>query len=91
MGMFSLLDAVLDKPMEEVLAEVPLAPDLRDALLGKPGAPPALCSALALARAVETADWAAVEQGAAAAGITLADVSERYLDSAGWADTVFSA
>jgi len=35
LGMFSMLDAIMDKPMVEILEDIPIAPDIRDALLGK--------------------------------------------------------
>lgn len=35
LGMFSLLDAFVDKPMEELISDIPLADDIKDALLGK--------------------------------------------------------
>ena len=89
MGMFSLLDAVLDRPMEEIVAEVHLESDLRDTLLEKPSAPSRLRGALAIVQAVEAADWPAVERDAEASGTTLADVSEFYLDSVDWADAIF--
>ncbi|MHC4942315.1 MAG: EAL and HDOD domain-containing protein [Planctomycetota bacterium] len=36
MGMFSIIDALLDMPMDKVLQEIALADDLKDALLGEP-------------------------------------------------------
>lgn len=35
LGLFSTLDALLDMPMEDILAEVPLKMDIKDALLGE--------------------------------------------------------
>jgi len=34
MGMFSLLDALLDKPLPDILADIPIAKDVKEALLG---------------------------------------------------------
>ncbi len=36
-GLFSLLDTFLDQPMEAILAELPLAEEIKAALLGEPG------------------------------------------------------
>ena len=36
-GMLSLLDAVLDQPMDQLVDELPLTPDLRQALLTRKG------------------------------------------------------
>lgn len=35
MGLFSLLDALLDRPLDEALAELPIAEDVKSALLGQ--------------------------------------------------------
>lgn len=62
LGLYSLIDALLDRPKEEVLATVPLARDIRDTLLGVQRAPAHLQAALNLATAWERADldWLAV-------------------------------
>jgi len=54
LGLFSVLDALLDLPMEEALAELPLADEIKQGLLE----PDSVGGRrLALARAVEQADW----------------------------------
>ena len=53
-GMFSLLDAIADADMETVLAEMHLAPELEDALLGKQNA---LGDILDLVKAYEAGDF----------------------------------
>ncbi|MEW6428324.1 MAG: HDOD domain-containing protein [Thermodesulfobacteriota bacterium] len=58
-GMFSLLDAILDRPMGEIVAELSLSDTISDALLGKK---PGLHAApLYLLRAYEHGRWQAVE------------------------------
>jgi EAL and modified HD-GYP domain-containing signal transduction protein len=37
MGLFSAIDALTDKPMDEILTELPLTETIRDALLGTDG------------------------------------------------------
>ncbi len=54
MGMFSLIDAFLDRPMAEVLAPLPLAEDVKKALLGEPNR---LHDLLALTLAYEKGAW----------------------------------
>ena len=39
MGLFSMLDGLIDRPLQKVLNDLPLTEDLKDALLGKPGHP----------------------------------------------------
>ena len=36
LGMFSAIDAILDRPLEEILKDLPLTDDIKDALSGKP-------------------------------------------------------
>lgn len=54
LGMFSMLDTIFQMPMQEVLTEMPLADDLREALLGKPNAPRSI---LEVVMAYERARW----------------------------------
>ncbi len=66
MGMFSTLDYLIDAPMEEILAEVPLADPVREALLTKEGR----CGALyQLVLSYEAADWSAITSLATELGI----------------------
>jgi c-di-GMP phosphodiesterase len=59
-GLFSLLDAYLDKSLEELLQEIPLTEDLKRAILEHSGEPGA---ALDAAVACERADWQTLENG----------------------------
>jgi EAL and modified HD-GYP domain-containing signal transduction protein len=54
MGLFSVVDAILDMPMERLLEHIPLEPDVKDALLGEPGG---LRDVLDLAVACASGDW----------------------------------
>ena len=54
-GMFSLLDALLDKPMDAILAGIALSDDVNDALLGRN--PNLLMASLYLAKAYESGAW----------------------------------
>lgn len=54
MGLFSLLDAILERPLEEVLASIPMAADTRGALLGEKGT---LGTLLQIATAMERGEW----------------------------------
>ena len=66
MGMFSTLDYLIDAPLEEILAEVPLADAVREALLNKTGR----CGALySLVLSYEAANWNAIGELAAQLGI----------------------
>ena len=66
MGMFSTLDYLIDAPMEEILAEIPLAEEIREALLNKTGR----CGQLyELVLSYEAADWKRITALAAELGI----------------------
>ncbi len=66
LGMFSTLDYLIDAPMEEILAEVPLADPVREALLDKTGR----CGELyQLVLSYEAADWSKITSLAAELGI----------------------
>jgi len=90
-GMYSLLDALLDQPMSEVVEEVHLAGDVREVLLGKPAATRGLGEALALARAYERADWDAIDAVAGSLGLGLQEIAQSYLEATEWADQVFKS
>jgi len=55
-GMLSLLDAMLDRPLEELLAELHLASDMEDALLSRESPGNGVASVYAMVRAYEAAD-----------------------------------
>jgi c-di-GMP-related signal transduction protein len=82
-GMFSLLDAMFDRPMEAILPELSLAPEVVEALQGEPTF---LGIVLELVRSYEQADWDKLK------GLcdTLAIAEERlpvlYQEAVRWAD-----
>lgn len=66
MGMFSTLNYLIDAPMEEILAQIPLRQEVKDALLNHSGR----CGALYdLAVSYERADWGKIDQLAEELGI----------------------
>ncbi len=66
MGMFSTLNYLIDAPLEEILAEVPLADDIKNALLNLEGP----CGALyELVLSYEKADWNKVSKLAEELGV----------------------
>lgn len=84
-GMMSILDALLDRPLEEVLVELPLGPEVRQALLEGEGA---LGDYLRWAKGCETGDWAVMDSmGSGAADGTLARL---YVEALDWARETMS-
>lgn len=76
-GMFSLLDALLDQPMETVLRELALAGDMRDALLGKGVS--LLAKILYLVKLYEQGQWQKAIQLAQHAGLEAVDLPNHFL------------
>ena len=77
MGMFSTLDQLIDAPLEEILAEVPLADPIREALLNKTGR----CGALyQLVLSYESADWTSINALAEEFGLEDAKLTSIYFN-----------
>lgn len=81
-GLLSLLDQLLDTPMDELIARMELAPDVRDALLYRADF---FGEVLALVEAHEQGDWEAASALATSLGIADECVSAHYISALGWA------
>lgn len=88
LGLFSLLDALTGRPMPEVVADLPLADDIKLALLGNRTRP---FDVLSCVLAQERGDWAAVELYAAKLRVPEAEVARRYLEAVAWGTESFLA
>lgn len=86
LGMFSTLDAILEQPMDQIAATLPLAADIRDALVGQPGP---LRAALDLIIAYEQGRWDDVPALAAATGVNESAIPTAYLDAVAWTRGIF--
>ncbi len=53
-GLFSVIDALMDQPMEDIISQLPLSSELKEALLNKSGK---IGEALKCCIAIEHADW----------------------------------
>ncbi len=81
-GLFSLLDALLDRPMKEVLAELPLADDIDDAVR-RCGGP--LGGPLACVIAWERGNWTAIDVALRDVPATGDALASAYLRAIEWA------
>jgi len=77
-GLLSVLDALLDTPMDKALSELPLADDIKAALIDGSGP---IGKALTCAIAYERADWNNVRFN----GLDPASVRANYMTAIGWA------
>jgi len=81
-GLFSLLDALMNTPLEELLARIPLADEIRNALVKRTGS---LARLLEPVEACERGDWRRLE----ASSVPAAACAEAYVDAVTWAENVF--
>ena len=84
-GLFSLVDAMLEQPLPELLEELPLLDDIKAALLHQHGQ---LGMYLQFARAFEAGDWQQQELLSQQLQHQVGNLSELYLDSVFWAFTL---
>ena len=80
-GLLSLLDALMDRPMEAVLKELPLVAPVKDALITQSGT---LGAALSCVRAYEQCDWNKTSCG----NLDDGKIREAYLNSVAWSRAV---
>ena len=86
MGLFSAIDIMLDKPMEEALNMVQVSKNIRDALIDNKGDFAAL---LNFVRRYEDADWTEVSRLMVINDINMDEVYEAYLNALKWYRDLF--
>jgi c-di-GMP-related signal transduction protein len=84
-GLFSLMDAILDEPLERILIEVEVPPPARAALLEKPSR---LRQVFDLALAYINADWTTCQKYCQELDVSERDLTEAYMSSVHWVDAV---
>lgn len=87
-GMFSLLDVMLGKTVDEVLLEVPVSDAVAQSLRGEPGT---MTDLLGVIVAYERGDWDTVSQLCAGSGWPEADLIGLYIDAIEWSRDFFGA
>jgi EAL and modified HD-GYP domain-containing signal transduction protein len=87
-GLFSLLDALIDRPLGETLSAMSLAPEIAAVLTGEATDSNPLAIVYELAQAYEAADWPRVEEIALQLGVPVASLGEVYCAATGWAQQV---
>ncbi|HEY4361559.1 MAG TPA: EAL domain-containing protein [Bryobacteraceae bacterium] len=89
-GLFSLLDALLDRPLKDALREVGLAPEINEILLGTASENNPLVMIHRLVRCYEAGDWEEVRRSAQSLGLADAIVTAAYIESTEWANHILS-
>ncbi len=81
MGMFSMIDALLDRPLSEILSDLPISEDVKRALLGEEN-PLAMVYHYILL--YEKADWERLSELGLRLGIDEARVGPLYMEAVRW-------
>ncbi len=88
LGLFSLLPAMLDMPMDCVLEKLALDDDMRAGLCGQPGP---YAPWLGIAQAIEDTRWDDMAEFALKLSLPTGSVADAYNTSFQWADKLLSA
>lgn len=80
-GLFSMLDALLDTSLEHLVSQLPLSEDIKSALLERKGPFGAL---LNVEECYEKADWQGVQKGCKELGINVEDVIHNLSAAQRW-------
>lgn len=86
MGIFSVMDTVLGRPMEEAIQEVPLTDDIKAALLGSVNRYRVLYE---IAMGYEHAKWDTLSRISADLRLDVSALTARYLQAVEWTERVF--
>ncbi len=84
-GMLSVVDALVDRPIEEILDEINISDEVKEALID--GGTPA-ANILQLITAYQQAEWQQVSEMVELLGIDEARVPKLYCEAIAWADEV---
>ncbi|MEE4111648.1 MAG: HDOD domain-containing protein [Desulfobacteraceae bacterium] len=88
LGMFSLIDAVIDQPMDKILTELPLASQIKQALVHARGR---LAGYIELVRSYEAGQWARVSRLSQALKLDGKTLPVLYLQACKWSDIAAKA
>lgn len=88
-GLFSLLDAMLGRPMAEILDEMRLGGDIAEALLGSAPPEQPLAGVYAMVRQYESGGWSTLTEIAARLRVPTEIIVDLYLEAVSWSDEIF--
>ncbi len=87
LGLFSLIDAMLDQKIETILNKLPLSKSLNAALRDRTGE---LFHFIRLVETYESGNWVAFRYAQIKSGISNEKAVEYYLDAIAWADSFYN-
>ncbi len=88
MGLLSVMDAILDQPLDSILAELPVRREIKDALVSRAGL---YWQLLEIAMAHESAEWERVGELVSRMGMNEEQVSALYVSAVDWATALRSS
>jgi c-di-GMP-related signal transduction protein len=88
LGLFSLIDAVMDHPMDRILGELPLSASIKRALVDAKGH---LAGYIELVRSYETGRWDRVARLSRALNLNDKTLPGLYLQACKWSDIAAKA
>jgi len=84
-GMFSLLDAILDKPLPEIIGRLPLSNEIKQALLNPDSTDP-IPTTIRIIKLLEGANWELAQLESEKANLNYQFVSSTLNESSTWVD-----
>ncbi len=87
-GLMSLMDAILDEPIESVMSKLPLAKEIKDALVENQGL---LADYISLIKHYESAHWKEANQAIVALQLPNEKVPDAYHTAVQWANEQMKA
>lgn len=86
LGLFSLLEPMLDIPMSDIVEQLPLDQDVKDALCGRVNA---YSTWLSLAVCFESADWPGLDALIQTLDLDAAVIAKSYFEALDWTNSFF--
>ncbi|MDH4206983.1 MAG: HDOD domain-containing protein [Desulfobacteraceae bacterium] len=85
LGLFSLIDAIMDDSMENLMSQIPLSSNIKEVLISRTGD---LSGYLSLVESYERGDWGEIEEATNIMGIDQSHLPRQYMESLSWADSL---
>lgn len=83
MGMFSIIDTLLDRPLKTILDEIPIAQDIKSAMLGEDNS---FRDLYLLIVNYEKGSWQEVEDYGMKCGVDIQQLPQYYMEAIEWTD-----
>jgi len=89
LGLFSLLDAIMDAPFKVILSSINIPDNIKNALMDPCDNNGVYCSVLRLLQAYDNADWEEAERVCAHIDLPLEEYGEIYINAIKWCDSMY--